>query len=199
MSPTSHRPPVGQVDFLGSFPGRLPAPDLPEIAFAGRSNVGKSSAINTLLGRKKVARVSKTPGRTQAINLFRIDGRFTLADLPGYGFAKVPLEVKDRWKGLVESYLGTRETLRLVVSLVDARHGPQNNDLMLLSGLRAADVPYVVVATKTDKLTRNKRKGTLTKLARGLGEPTVLGVSSLSGDGFDTVWARIEAALAEAP
>lgn len=195
MSTVPPRPPVGKVEFLGSFPKRLPAADLPEVAFAGRSNVGKSSAINTLLNRKKAARVSKTPGRTQAINLFRIDNRFNLADLPGYGFAKVPLEVKDRWKRLVEGYLGSRESLRLVISLVDARHGPQNNDLQLLSGLRAAGVPYRVVATKTDKLTRNKRKGTLAKLARGLGEPAVLGVSSLSGDGFDSLWQVLEKAL----
>ncbi len=196
MSPRPPRQPPVSVEFLGSFPKRLPAPELPEVAIAGRSNVGKSSAINTILVRKRAARVSKTPGRTQAINLFRVDDRFTLADLPGYGFARVPEAVQHQWKALVEGYLGSRETLRLVLCLVDARHGPQKNDLALLSGLRAAGLPYRVVATKVDKLTRNKRKGTLNKLARGLGEDKLVPFSSLSKEGIDRVWDLIDAAVA---
>ncbi len=169
---------------------------MPEVAIAGRSNVGKSSAINALLGRKGVARVSRTPGRTQAINLFRIGERFNLADLPGYGFAQVPREVQDRWKGLVEGYLGSRETLRLVICLVDGRHGPQNNDLALLKGLQEAQIPYRVVATKVDKLSRNQRQGSLVKLGKGLGVSPVLGFSSQTREGVDELWAIIEEAVA---
>ena len=196
MSPRVLPHPPVKVQFLGSFPGELPAASLPEVAMAGRSNVGKSSAINTLLMRKKAARVSKTPGRTQAINLFNVDEAFILADLPGYGFAKVPEAVQVRWKALVEGYLGGRSTLRLVVSLVDGRHGPQKLDVALIGGLRAAGLPYVVVATKVDKLPRSKRKATLAKLARGLGEDRLLAFSSESRQGVDELWARISAAVA---
>jgi GTP-binding protein len=198
MNPRKTRHAPVSVDFIGSFPKRLPAPTLPEVAIAGRSNVGKSSAINTLLVRKAAARVSKTPGRTQAINLFNIDQRFILADLPGYGFAKVPEDVQARWKDLVEGYLGTRETLRLVICLVDARHGPQKNDLALLSGLRAAELRYRVVATKVDKLKRNKRQGALSKLARGLGEERLIAFSSETREGTDAVWALIDRAIEKA-
>ena len=198
MNPRKPRHAPVSVAFVGSFPKRLPAPTLPEVAIAGRSNVGKSSAINTLLVRKAAARVSKTPGRTQAINLFNIDQRFILADLPGYGFAKVPEDVQARWKDLVEGYLGTRETLRLVICLVDARHGPQKNDLALLSGLRAAELRYRVVATKVDKLKRNQRQGSLSKLARGLGEERLIAFSSETREGTDAVWAVIDRSIEKA-
>jgi len=184
-------PPPGKVTFIGSFPGELPAANLPEVAFAGRSNVGKSSAINGVLGRKKAARVSRSPGRTQAINLFEVNGRFMLADLPGYGFAKVPDEVQRQWKGMVEGYLGTRETLRLVICLVDARHPPQKLDLALLGGLTAAEVPFLVVATKVDKLKKSKRRSMLNKLRKGLGVPEMHELSSLTGEGTEELRARL--------
>jgi GTP-binding protein len=142
----------------------MPAPTLPEVAFAGRSNVGKSSAINGVLGRKSAARVSRSPGRTQAINLFEVDKRYMLADLPGYGFAKVPEAIQSQWKGMVEGYLGSRETLRLVVCLVDSRHPPQTLDLALLGGLQGAELPFLVVATKVDKLKKSKRRSIFVKL-----------------------------------
>src|SRR4051812_18200685 len=107
--------------FLGSFTDTLPAPGLPEVAFAGRSNVGKSSLLNELVGIKGLARVAKTPGRTQSLNLFEIDGRWIAVDLPGYGYAKVSKGMRAAWKGIVETYLGDRETLKLVVVLLDAR------------------------------------------------------------------------------
>ena len=129
-------PPPGKVTFIGSFPGELPAANLPEVAFAGRSNVGKSSAINGVLGRKKAARVSRSPGRTQAINLFEVNGRFMLADLPGYGFAKVPDEVQRQWKGMVEGYLGGRDTLRLVVVLVAVLNKQVTTDELFTRGIQ---------------------------------------------------------------
>lgn len=165
---------TGRARFLGSFTGELPPPALPEIAFAGRSNVGKSSALNALLGAT-VARVSKTPGRTQALNLFVIDDRWIAVDLPGYGFAKVSKDKREGWKGLIEDYLGTRPTLRAVICLIDARVPAQEMDGQLLRGLAAAGIPALPVATKVDALTRNQRKGTLEKLARAHGfDPALL-------------------------
>jgi GTP-binding protein len=169
----------------------MPPATLPEVAFAGRSNVGKSSAINGVLGRKSAARVSRSPGRTQAINLFEVDGRYMLADLPGYGFAKVPEAVQSRWKGMIEGYLSTRETLRLVVCLVDSRHPPQKLDLALLGGLQGAEIPFLVVATKSDKLPRSKRKSMLAKLRKGLGVPELHALSALTGEGMGELRARL--------
>lgn len=192
MEPKKQTPkPPGTVQFIGSFPDELPPASLPEVAFAGRSNVGKSSAINRVLGRKSAARVSRSPGRTQAINLFEIDSKYMLADLPGYGFAKVPEAVQSRWKGMVEGYLGSRSTLRLVICLVDSRHPPQKLDLALLGGLVGAEIPFLVVATKVDKLPRSKRKSILAKLRKGLGVPELHALSSLSGEGVDTLRARV--------
>lgn len=183
--------PPGSVRFIGSFPGEMPASALPEVAFAGRSNVGKSSAINGVLGRKSAARVSRSPGRTQTINLFEVDERYMLADLPGYGFAKVPEAVQAQWKGMVEGYLGSRKELRLVVCLVDSRHPPQKLDLALLGGLQGAELPFLVVATKVDKLPKSKRRSILAKLRKGLGVPELHALSSLSGEGIGELRARL--------
>lgn len=182
--------------FLGSFPRDFPVIDLPEIAFAGRSNVGKSSALNTLLGSKSLARVSQTPGRTQAINLFRVGDACVFADLPGYGFARVPDEVKNAWKGMIEGYLGEREALRLVVVLVDGRRNPmQSSDIELIEGLMDADIPMLVVATKVDKLKRNERQRNLSAIRRTLGlSAQPIAFSSVTKEGKDAVWDAIEAA-----
>lgn len=184
---------VGRVQFLGSFDHTdMPAGDLPEVAFAGRSNVGKSSALNTLLKRKKAARVSGRPGRTQRINLFRVGDACVFADLPGYGFARVPDAVRDAWKPMIEGYLGTRETLKLVVVLVDARRDPQELDIELVVGLVEAKIPCLVVTTKVDKLKKHERKPTLRKLADAFGVPEAIPFSSLTGEGRDRVWDIIE-------
>jgi GTP-binding protein len=200
MDPASTRwKQPGRVEFIGSFPKTLPEADLPEVAFAGRSNVGKSSAINTLLGRKKAARVSGRPGRTQAINLFRVDDRMSVADLPGYGFAKVPEAMRMAWKVMIERYLGERESLRLVIVLVDSRHTAQDLDIALIHALQEAGLPFKVVATKIDKLRRSQKKRQLDKLAKGLdiSRRQLLGFSSLNFEGRDQVWAHIEAAIAQ--
>lgn len=191
------RRPTGTVTFLGSFPSleTLPKPRLPEIAMAGRSNVGKSSAINAMLDHR-VARVSRTPGRTQALNLFQIGDRLILVDLPGYGFARVPEALRVQWKALVEGYLGERSTLALVVVLVDGSIPAQAIDVELLSGLRAARVPFVVAATRVDRLTKSARKPALRSLAAGLGlaDDELIPTSSVTHEGFDALWARIEQA-----
>jgi GTP-binding protein len=145
-----------------------PKPGLPEVAFAGRSNAGKSSLINALVGRKGLARTSTAPGKTQLLHFFGIDGRFILVDLPGYGFAKVPLAVRGRWRPMIEEYLSARETLRGVVVLIDARRGAGEMDLQLLEWLGAVDLPACVALTKADKLKRGERRAASDALADAL-------------------------------
>lgn len=185
---------VGDITFVGSFPGELPSIGLPEIAFAGRSNVGKSSLLNTLTRRKGLARTSRTPGRTQAINLFKLGDGLVFADLPGYGFAKVPEHIRRAWKPMVEDYLGTRSDLRLVVVLIDVRRNAMEDDGALLWGLTEARIPSVVVATKVDKLRKQQRQRQLAALRRDLhlppGQPVPF--SSQTGEGRDALWGLIE-------
>ncbi len=146
----------GRVDFLKSAPELkfLPDPTVPEIAFCGRSNVGKSSLLNALTGRRSIARASVTPGRTQELNFFEVGEPtlFRLVDMPGYGFAKAPVKVVERWKNVVRSYLRGRQVLSRVLVLVDARHGPKEVDREMMAMLDAAAVSYRVVLTKADKL-----------------------------------------------
>lgn len=166
----------------------------PEIAFAGRSNVGKSSLINCLLRRKKLVKVSQRPGRTQQINFFDINGgelRFT--DLPGYGFAKVPLSVKKGWKAMIESYLEHRPTLRAVVVILDIRREPNQEDQMLMGWLLSIGIPTIVAVTKADKLSNNKQAQRLKVLRPILQQydaaPTPC--SAQTGQGRDILWQRI--------
>ena len=133
-------------------PGQFPVSRLPEVAFIGRSNVGKSSLINALTGRKGLARASNTPGRTQQIVFFNLADHLMIVDLPGYGHAEAPHEAKDRWNGLVQTYLRKRENLKAVCLLLDARHGAKNNDLEMMNFLDRAAVVYQVVLTKMDQL-----------------------------------------------
>lgn len=185
--------------FLGSYPAEVPVVGLPEVAFAGRSNVGKSSAINKLLGTHKAARVSSTPGRTQAVNLFEVERRLVLADLPGYGYAKVPEAIQSGWKGLIEGYLADRSTLRLAVLLLDPRRDPQEMDATLLWGLREARIPILVLATKVDKLKRSKVAHQVRQLrtAYGLSPDECVPFSSLDGTGVEKTWSVIDAAVGD--
>lgn len=129
----------------------------PEVAFSGRSNVGKSSLINKITRKKKLARTSNTPGRTQSLNYYNIDDKFYLVDLPGYGFANVPKKVKDEWAELIDTYLNYRENLVGIVQIIDARHKPTKDDKMMLDWLRATGLSFLVAATKVDKISNNKR------------------------------------------
>lgn len=178
--------------------GWRPDPDLPEVAFAGRSNVGKSSLLNRLVGRRKLARVSRTPGRTQEINFFRVNDAFVLADLPGYGFARVGKERRRSWRALIEGYLGESPALRGVVLLVDARHDPFPDDLAMLEYLGALGVPVMVALTKWDKLKATARRERLAALASdlALGEDQVVPTSAETGDGRDELAEALVALIA---
>lgn len=170
---------------------RLPPPRQPEVALAGRSNVGKSSLLNRLVGRRALARVGRTPGRTQQINFFAVDDRLLLVDLPGYGFARVPLAVRGAWQHLVEGYLRCARPLRGVLVLIDVRRGLQPDDQRLLEFLAAIGVRAAIVATKADKLGRGARTAALARVGGPGGRPAVA-FSALSGEGADAVWRLIE-------
>ena len=181
---------VRRLQFLGGMAavdGWRPEPKLPEIAFAGRSNVGKSSLINRLLRRKKFARVSNTPGRTREINFFEVNSQFILADLPGYGYARVSKERKAAWRPLIEGYLRGSPALRGVVQLLDARRVPSDDDLLMLDFLAQLGTPTIVVATKIDKLPRAEQAARVEQLAReaGIELEQVIPFSAVSGDGRD--------------
>jgi GTP-binding protein len=167
----------------------------PEIAFLGRSNVGKSSLLNSLLQRRGLARTSNTPGRTQSINYFLINDSFYFVDLPGYGFAKVSKAMRAGWGTMAEEYLSERETLKLCIQLVDSRHAPSKLDLQLHEWLLFHERPRVVVATKSDKLSSNELTKQMKVLKGELSGSDVLPYSSQTGKGRDPVWAVIESSL----
>jgi GTP-binding protein len=164
---------------------------LPEIAFLGRSNVGKSSLLNSLLQRKGLARTSNTPGRTQSINFFLINEEFYFTDLPGYGYAKVSKTMRTDWGKMAEEYLANRHELVLSIQLVDSRHQPTALDKQLHEWLLYHQKNHLVVATKTDKLSNNKLKESLQKIEELLPESRIVAYSSLTGKGRDTVWREI--------
>lgn len=161
---------IKSADYVASAvtPAQYPAEALPEVAFAGRSNVGKSSLINCLVRRKKLVRTSRTPGRTQTINFFIINDAFYFVDLPGYGFARVPESVRAQWGPMVETYLGGRRSLRGVVQIMDARRAPTADDLQLWNWLRVKGIAAIGVLTKSDKLPRGKHKACVMRAAQSL-------------------------------
>jgi GTP-binding protein len=148
---------------------QLPPPEYPEIAFAGRSNVGKSSLINRLVQRKNLVKTSARPGKTQSLNFFSVDDSLYLVDLPGYGYAKVPKKMKDAWQRLITGYLETRESLKCVIVIIDLRHALKVIDRQLVDWLRSSGVPYLPVYTKIDKLSANGRQKNAAALDAGLG------------------------------
>ena len=178
-------------------PANYPESPLPEVAFAGRSNVGKSSLINVLVKRKNLVRTSSTPGRTQLINFFAINGRFSLVDLPGYGFAKVPLEVKKQWGPMIRTYMEVRENLRGVVLILDIRRVPGAEDLQMLDWLEEFGVPTILVVTKIDKLPRGQRERHLKQIVDtcGLDKEAFCLFSAQTREGLEDVWERIEGIL----
>ena len=180
---------------------RFPAPGLPEIAFLGRSNVGKSSVINSLVGAK-IAKTSNTPGRTQAINFFEIrwpgkpEAELIFADLPGYGYAKISREVSSQWSGFIDPYLHQRSTLALCLALVDISIPPQASDRQLFDFLLRAQRKFLVVATKSDRVSGNQLHAALKNYANEVPEAKIVPYSARSGAGRDELWKEIREAIA---
>jgi GTP-binding protein len=173
------------------FPNGVNGVKLPEVAFLGRSNVGKSSLLNALAGERHLAFTSARPGCTQKINFFEIGGEFMFADLPGYGFAKVPLQIKSDWKKLIEAYLVGREPLKLCIMLLDARRGWMQKDLELKQWLEFHARPFMVVATKIDKLTPREERSGLTAIREHVAHADVEPFSAVTGRGVREIWQAI--------
>ena len=174
-------------------PADFPRDGLPEVAFLGRSNVGKSSLLNALTGQKKLAFTSNTPGRTQTINFYRIDGAFYFVDLPGYGYARVPAAMALEWKQLIERYLDSRETLKYSCLVLDSRRGWMEKDLDLKRWLEHHGIPYVVIATKIDKLNQSEQEHGLRSIRKEGVDP--LPFSALTGRGVREIWQAISTTL----
>lgn len=173
---------------------QFPSHPVPQIALSGRSNVGKSSLINTLLGRKSLARVSGAPGKTITINFYDVDGKLFLVDLPGYGFAKRPPADKEKWSALTDGYFTANKNIdrvALVLQLIDLKVGPTADDVMMLHYLAAAELPFAVIATKADKLNKTERAAALARLADHPDIPAdtpIVPFSSLKGEGKEATW-----------
>lgn len=175
-------------------PKQYPPSNVPELAFAGRSNVGKSSLINKLLNRKNLARVSQKPGKTATVNFFDIDGCLNFVDLPGYGFAKVSKEEKKKWGTIIETYLNTRENLSQVILLVDSRHTPTEDDRTMMGFIRAACERAVVIATKCDKLKKSEIEEKMYDIIKTLrleGDDIIIPFSTVDGTGVEEFWSYV--------
>lgn len=175
-------------------PSQYPPENFPEIAFAGKSNVGKSSLINVLVNRKRLVKTSTTPGRTQLINFFDVNGRVTFVDLPGYGYARVPVSIQKSWKPMIEAYLSGRPTLKAVVVILDIRRTPDEKDLYLIHWLAHYQIPVIPVLTKTDKLKPSQQDRQLTLVAATTGIPgdQLILFSAKTRIGRERVWEAIE-------
>lgn len=180
---------------------QFPRDPRPQVALSGRSNVGKSSLINTLLGRKSLARVSSSPGKTITINFYNIDKKLYLVDLPGYGYAKRSMDSKRSWSSLTEDYFlknPSFDALKLVIQLIDIRTGPSDDDIMMINMMLEREIPFIVVATKTDKLSKTALNNALEDLHNEYFNGTgieVIPFSSVTRDGKDEVWRRISDAI----
>ena len=180
-----------------NLPTSFPKDRKPEVAFLGRSNVGKSSLMNSLLSVKGLARTSSTPGRTQSLNFFLINEQFYFVDLPGYGYAKRSKEARHEWGKLIEKYLAEREQLVLSILIVDARHEPSPLDLLMKSWLQHFKFPFLVVSTKVDKLSANERHKSLQTAKKVLETEHILPYSSITRDGMKEVWNVIRERVTE--
>lgn len=186
---------TAELEAVAVDPKQYPEVNLPEIAFAGRSNVGKSSLINTLLGRKKLARTSSSPGKTQTINFYEINSSFRVVDLPGYGYARVSKTEREKWGVMIEKYLSTRKNLLKVVQLVDIRHAPSTQDKQMYEWLKYYQLDGIVVATKSDKISKNELQKNISVIKKELqlnSSDKILPVSSLKKQGQEELMKEIE-------
>lgn len=177
-----------ELDTVAVKPSQYPEDNLPEVAFAGRSNVGKSSLLNLITGRKKLARVSGSPGKTRTINFYLANDSFRIVDLPGYGYAKVSKQVTENWGDMMEMYFQNRQGLRKVIQLVDIRHAPSKQDVQMYNYLKHYGLDGVIVATKADKVSRNEMQKCISVIRKTLElsrEDVVIPVSALKRTGYD--------------
>jgi len=179
-----------------TLPEHYPRDGRPEVAFLGRSNVGKSSLMNSLLGVRGLARTSSTPGRTQLINFFLINEAFYFVDLPGYGYARVPTDVKREWGPMVEKYLATRPNLVLSIVITDSRHEPTKLDLQMINWLQSKDKPFVIIATKADKLSGNKLRANISR-GSAVQNKKLIAYSAVTRMGADRIWNEISAKVSD--
>lgn len=181
-------------------PKQYPETDLPEIALAGRSNVGKSSFINRMIGRKALARISAKPGKTQTLNFYKIEEQLFFVDVPGYGYAKVSKSEREAWGKMIETYLTARRQLKAVVQIIDLRHEPTDDDCMMYDFLKHYEIPTIIIATKADKVKKGKwehnKKVIKEVLDMDPRDPIIL-FSSETGKGYDQAWEEIEKYLGE--
>ncbi|HGH0814615.1 TPA: ribosome biogenesis GTP-binding protein YihA/YsxC [Staphylococcus pseudintermedius] len=191
-----------EVDILFSAvkPEQYPELDLPEVALSGRSNVGKSTFINSMIGRKNMARTSQQPGKTQTLNFFNIDNQLIFVDVPGYGYAKVSKKQREAFGKMIETYITTREALKLVIQLVDLRHPPTEDDVLMYDFLKYYDIPTLIIATKEDKIPKGKVQKHIKiikeKLELESGDQ-IISYSSIEKKKQDQIWAAISAFIAE--
>lgn len=191
-----------EVDILISAvkPEQYPELDLPEVALSGRSNVGKSTFINSMIGRKNMARTSQQPGKTQTLNFFNIDNQLIFVDVPGYGYAKVSKKQREAFGKMIETYITTREALKLVIQLVDLRHPPTEDDVLMYDFLKYYDIPTLIIATKEDKIPKGKMQKHIKiikeKLELESGDQ-IISYSSIEKKKQDQIWAAISAFIAE--
>ncbi len=189
-----------ELETVAVKPSQYPPVGLPEIAFAGRSNVGKSSLLNLLTGRKSLARVSGSPGKTRTINFYKVNDEFRIVDLPGYGYAKISKSVSENWGEMMEAYLSNREGLKKVIQLVDVRHAPSAQDVQMYEYLKYYGLDGIVVATKADKVSRNELQKCISVIRKTLDlspEDKVIPISSLKRTGQDVLLGEIEKLLEE--
>lgn len=192
-----------EVDILISAvkPEQYPELDLPEVALSGRSNVGKSTFINSMIGRKNMARTSQQPGKTQTLNFFNIDNQLIFVDVPGYGYAKVSKKQREVFGKMIETYITTREALKLVIQLVDLRHPPTEDDVLMYDFLKYYDIPTLIIATKEDKIPKGKVQKHIKIIKEKLElEPgdQIISYSSIEKKKQDQIWAAISAFIKEA-
>jgi GTP-binding protein len=189
---------VIQADFVISAVSErdFPKAGIPEVVFTGRSNVGKSSLINRLAGNVKLARTSSTPGKTQSINFYRINNSFFFVDLPGFGYAKAGKSAIHQWKQLIECYFRTRSTIVLTIQLIDSRMPPTDRDLQLADWMDGLNLPRLIVATKSDKLSNNQKVLQLRVISEALGESSIVMSSAETGIGCKEIWKRVMEATA---
>lgn len=188
-----------KIDFAASYgiSSQLPVSDIPEVVFSGRSNVGKSSLINKVFNRKNLARVSSTPGKTITINFFKGDG-VNFVDLPGYGYAKRDQKEKERWAELMEGYFQSGRNIGLVIQLIDMRHAPSEDDMTMLKFLREAEIPFIIVLTKSDKLNKSETEKRMREVAEELSafeDITKIPFSAMSGAGTEKIKNEIEGVI----